>query len=78
MALARGVQSELALVGGREEALRVSAANPRILNRIPRMRLCSFAFPSVTMGSVGGDEGPGWICGLFLYSVPIVGRVFTV
>lgn len=54
MGPARRVQSELALAGGREGALRGSAANPRILSRIPRMRLCSFAFPSVTMGSVGG------------------------
>lgn len=52
MGPARRVQSELALAGGREGALRGAAANPRILSRIPRMRLRSFAFPSVTMGGV--------------------------
>lgn len=57
MGLARRVQSELALAGGREGALRGAAANPRILSRIPRMRLRSFAFPSVTMGECGGGGG---------------------
>ncbi len=77
MGLARRVQSELALAGGREGALRGATANPRILSRIPRMRLRSFAFPSVTMGCVG-EKGRGRIWGLFLSSVPIVRRVFTV
>lgn len=48
------IQSELALAGGREGPLRGATANPRILSRIPRMRLRSFAFPSVTVGSAGG------------------------
>lgn len=54
MGPARRVRFKLAIAGGREGALRGAAANPRILSRIPRMRLRSFAFPSVTMGSVGG------------------------
>lgn len=70
MGLARRVQSELALAGGREGSLRGAAANPRILSRIPRMRLRSFAFPSVTMGRGG--------FGVSFSPVPIVRRVFTV
>jgi len=56
MDAARRVQSELALAGGREGALRGAASNPRILSRIPRMRplLC---FSKCDDGECGGDEG---------------------
>lgn len=66
------VQSELALAGGMGGGgvgvRQGASANPRILSRTPRMRLGSFAFPSVTMRSMRGMREVGGFGVSFLLS----------